>query len=54
MEKTDGRRRVRTGIRGLDEILRGGLPRDRMYVIEGDPGAGKAVNKNVRASGGRG
>ena len=40
MEK---RLRARTGISGLDTILGGGLPRDRMYVIEGDPGAGKTT-----------
>jgi circadian clock protein KaiC len=34
---------VRTGIPGLDEILRGGLSPHRMYVVEGDPGAGKTT-----------
>lgn len=32
-----------TGIPGLDNILRGGLPLDRLYVIEGDPGSGKTT-----------
>jgi circadian clock protein KaiC len=32
-----------TGIAGLDEILRGGLPRHHMYFIQGDPGAGKTT-----------
>src|SRR5689334_21706771 len=32
-----------TGIAGLDEVLRGGLPSDRLYVVEGDPGAGKTT-----------
>src|SRR5690349_2589086 len=32
-----------TGITGLDEILGGGLPADRLYVVEGDPGAGKTT-----------
>lgn len=32
-----------TGIEGLDEILGGGLPRGRMYLIEGDPGVGKTT-----------
>lgn len=32
-----------TGIPGLDEIVRGGLPRHQMYFIEGDPGAGKTT-----------
>lgn len=35
--------RVATGCAGLDEILEGGLPRGRMYLIEGDPGAGKTT-----------
>jgi circadian clock protein KaiC len=34
---------VRTGIDGLDQILNGGLPRDRVYLIQGDPGAGKTT-----------
>ncbi len=32
-----------TGIAGLDEILRGGLPPHQMYFIQGDPGAGKTT-----------
>ncbi len=32
-----------TGIPGLDQILRGGLPRDRVYLLEGDPGTGKTT-----------
>jgi circadian clock protein KaiC len=32
-----------TGIAGLDELLHGGLPRDRMHLIEGEPGAGKTT-----------
>ncbi len=35
--------RVPTGIAGLDYILRGGLPQHRLYVVEGDPGAGKTT-----------
>jgi circadian clock protein KaiC len=34
---------ARTGIVGLDEILRGGLPRGQVYLIEGVPGAGKTT-----------
>jgi circadian clock protein KaiC len=34
---------ARTGIDGLDHILRGGLPRDRVYLLEGDPGTGKTT-----------
>ena len=32
-----------TGIVGLDAILRGGLPRNRFFLIEGHPGAGKTT-----------
>jgi len=32
-----------TGIPGLDQLLHGGLPRDRMYMIEGEPGTGKTT-----------
>lgn len=35
--------RVSTGISGLDHVLRGGLPRNRFFLIEGDPGAGKTT-----------
>jgi circadian clock protein KaiC len=32
-----------TGIPGLDTILCGGLTRDRLYLIEGEPGSGKTT-----------
>lgn len=32
-----------TGIAGLDDILNGGLPANRMYLIEGKPGTGKTT-----------
>src|ERR1700719_5006527 len=32
-----------TGVAGLDEVLRGGLPSHRLYVVEGSPGAGKTT-----------
>ena len=32
-----------TGIDGLDHILCGGLPRHNVYLIQGDPGAGKTT-----------
>ncbi|WP_416398586.1 ATPase domain-containing protein [Allohahella sp. A8] len=32
-----------TGIPGLDNILGGGLTKDRLYLLEGDPGAGKTT-----------
>ncbi len=38
-----GDNKVHTGIEGLDSILRGGLPKSRLYVVEGNPGAGKTT-----------
>jgi circadian clock protein KaiC len=32
-----------TGIAGLDDVLAGGLPRNRLYVVQGSPGAGKTT-----------
>jgi circadian clock protein KaiC len=32
-----------TGVPGLDEVLHGGLPRDRLYLIDGNPGVGKTT-----------
>ncbi len=32
-----------TGIAGLDDVLRGGFPADRVYLIQGDPGSGKTT-----------
>jgi circadian clock protein KaiC len=34
---------ISTGNEGLDAILRGGLPRDRLYLLEGTPGSGKTT-----------
>lgn len=34
---------VRTGIAGLDDILGGGLTANRIYLVDGDPGAGKTT-----------
>ena len=34
---------ARTGIRGLDDILNGGLTPHRMYLVEGTPGTGKTT-----------
>src|SRR6187200_23909 len=35
--------RAQTGIPGLDDILGGGLIPHRLYLIDGDPGAGKTT-----------
>ncbi|MCU6500202.1 AAA family ATPase [Rugamonas sp. A1-17] len=32
-----------SGVPGLDEILAGGLTRDRLYLVEGEPGTGKTT-----------
>lgn len=34
---------ISTGNDGLDAILRGGLPANRLYLLEGQPGAGKTT-----------
>lgn len=34
---------VSTGITGLDNILGGGLTKERLYLLEGDPGSGKTT-----------
>jgi len=35
--------RALTGIEGLDDVLGGGLPRNRLYLVQGDPGVGKTT-----------
>src|ERR1700728_1823083 len=35
--------RLQTGIAGLDDILHGGLQKGFLYLIEGNPGAGKTT-----------
>jgi circadian clock protein KaiC len=37
------RQRAATGIPGLDQVLGGGFPRNRIYLVEGDPGVGKTT-----------
>jgi circadian clock protein KaiC len=32
-----------TGVSGLDEILKGGLPANRLYLVRGNPGVGKTT-----------
>jgi circadian clock protein KaiC len=38
-----GGARALTGVPGLDAVLAGGLPRDRLYLVEGKPGTGKTT-----------
>lgn len=35
--------RADTGIAALDHVLHGGFPRNRLYLLEGDPGTGKTT-----------
>ena len=35
--------RASSGIAGLDDVLSGGLPRERIYLVQGDPGVGKTT-----------
>jgi KaiC/GvpD/RAD55 family RecA-like ATPase len=35
--------RVSTGIRGLDELVRGGFPKGRVILVVGGPGTGKTI-----------
>jgi circadian clock protein KaiC len=35
--------RCKTGVAGLDEVLRGGLLPHRLYLVDGNPGAGKTT-----------
>ncbi len=40
MEEKD---RVKTGIPGFDELVNGGIPKNNLVVISGDPGSGKTI-----------
>lgn len=35
--------RVKTGIKGLDDILSGGIPRGNLVMLTGEPGTGKTI-----------
>ena len=35
--------RLSTGVAGLDDIFGGGIPANHIYLVEGDPGAGKTT-----------
>lgn len=43
MNETSAPPVVRTGISGLDAVLRGGLTPHRLYLVEGSPGSGKTT-----------
>ncbi|RZL33789.1 MAG: circadian clock protein KaiC [Rubrivivax sp.] len=40
---TGGLQRCATGVSGLDDVLHGGLIAGRLYLIDGEPGAGKTT-----------
>lgn len=42
-ENKQSDRMARTGVAGLDDILGGGLTRNRIYLMEGTPGSGKTT-----------
>ncbi len=35
--------KIPTGIEGLDRVLEGGLPKQEIYLVQGEPGTGKTV-----------
>lgn len=35
--------KLSTGVKGLDQVLAGGLPRNRLYLVEGAAGSGKTT-----------
>ncbi len=39
----DGGDRALTGLSGLDDVLARGLPRNRLYLVEGTSGMGKTT-----------
>ena len=43
MANVMAQKRYETGINGLDSILGGGFPENRLYLIQGEPGTGKTT-----------
>ncbi len=43
MTRADPSHPLATGIRGLDEVLHGGLIQNRIYLVDGAPGSGKTT-----------
>lgn len=41
--KKKNQKRHKTGISGLDTILNGGIPENRLYLMQGEPGTGKTT-----------
>src|SRR4051812_1962044 len=44
MGGTDNAGLLSTGVPGLDDIMGGGLTANRIYLVEGEPGAGKTTS----------
>lgn len=42
-QKSNTLKRLKTGIKGLDTILSGGFPENRLYLMQGEPGTGKTT-----------
>lgn len=42
-ETTSRAAKAQFGVPGLDDILNGGLARNRLYLVEGAPGSGKTT-----------
>ncbi len=42
-ESSGGQRRVKTGVPGLDRVLRGGVPQYAVVIVAGQPGSGKTI-----------
>jgi circadian clock protein KaiC len=42
-QNTDSNDFISSGVPGLDHVLGGGLTKERLYLLEGDPGAGKTT-----------
>jgi circadian clock protein KaiC len=40
---TSPAQQAETGVSGLDDILQGGLSRGHVFLLEGEPGAGKTT-----------
>src|SRR5215467_3987112 len=40
---TEPKKKARTGVEGLDDILSGGLSEGNVFLLEGKPGAGKTT-----------
>src|SRR5688572_11740810 len=43
MATSESPSRCATGVPGLDAVLHGGLPRERLYLVDGHPGVGKTT-----------